>query len=186
MRVAKPTKAETTQHRKSTPRDLLTLADETARVMDRDQAMDLLVTDRFYQAEPQIALFLDSPEAQLRGDAIYGLLGRWLKRDYYDTAVTLLRSDPSWYVRTQAATALAWFGRWSEQEGERDHVVRDLVAALYSEPDDITQGAVYEEVVELLQPDGPDYDPPDPFDRERDVDTALIAPYMTAEATGEE
>ncbi len=173
------------QHHKSSPQDFITLADETADSVDRSIAMDLLVSDRFYEIEPQIAAALSHPEGHLRGDAIYNLLARWQKRDYYDDAVTLLRSDPDAAARRQAAAALAAFAGWTGEEQDRDGVLRELVRALYAEQDDIRQGGLYESIRGLLRRnDG--YEAPYPFDRERDVDKALIAPYLTmeGEATG--
>ncbi len=178
MRVAKATKAKTAQHRKSSPQDLVTFPDKGADSVARANAIANLASDGFYLLEPQFAACLSDADPFVRGQAILSLLGLWRLADYFGEAARMLREDPDEYARLDATAALSNFGARGTDE-ERVAALREMVRALYSEgPADEDQGDLYGYIVRLLRPASDWTNQPYPFDRERDVDKTLIAPYL--------
>lgn len=160
---------------KSSPQDDSTLGDESADVVSRVSALSRLASDKRFGLEPQIAGLLHHPEPMLRAEAIFVLLARWNKAAYLPQALQMLRRDPDWSVRTQAASSLTWFARNNPEEKER--LLQELTARLMQDEDVSVQQVCYEQILEILAPnDHPEV--PDFFDRERDVDREILRPYL--------
>jgi hypothetical protein len=166
------------QRYKSSPDDDRLIQDENARPLDRAAAMTRLRFDKLYHFEPFFASLLDHAAYVLRGEAIKTLLGMWKRSEYLDAAIQLLRSDPEWETRTDAAFAMTMaLGQGVIKGSERERVIEELAQALMRDEDDIAQSRYYELLLEILAPERkgavPDY-----FNRERDVDWQLLKPYL--------
>ncbi len=164
------------QHRKSSPQDLVTFADTGADPVARANAIANLTSDGFRDLEPQFAACLSDPDPSVRGQAVQSLLGFWHLAGYFGEAARILREDPMGSARDDAFDALAMSAQFGTQ-ADFDATLPELVRALLRAEGANRQGDFYERIVGLLRPDA-GYEAPYPFDWERDVDQALIAPYL--------
>jgi HEAT repeat protein len=168
------------------PEDLAVFADRTADPILRERALSRLAhweKGKYDHLEPEIAKLLDDPDPGIRGAALRTLLYAWQRAAYFDRAMKMLLSqpDPAYSVRSDAAFSLGGFAQLTGQR--RDEAIRALVRALRSDEDWSVQAACYEALLELVAPDRSRH-LPDEFDRDRDVDWALLAPYSTEEEHG--
>lgn len=169
-----PVKGKTRmKRRKSTPADDALVTDETASPGKRAAALTNIGVDQLVQFEPQVAALLNHPEYQLRGKAIRVLVGLWSLDRYLEAALRLLQRDPEWPVRVDAAIALGMFVKFANRD--RDRVLRELTVCLMRDEEWAVQKRCYEELMDLLGRSS--LDVPNMFERERDVDLTLIAPY---------
>jgi hypothetical protein len=122
-----------------------------------------------------------SADAARRAQAL-SRLSHWEKGkfDHLEPTIAalleLLQVRDEWSVaRTDAAFALGQFVRFTGKE--RDRIIRALVKALQNDPDSAVQASCYEQLLQLLAPqrEAPEIDD---FDRARDVDWALLQPYV--------
>lgn len=93
---------------KATPEHERLLAHEAADPSERARAVSLLAADGRRDLEPVLAALLRDQAALVRSEAVLVLVGRWHLSVYVDDALTMLRVDPSWTVRSDAAVALTW------------------------------------------------------------------------------
>jgi hypothetical protein len=164
-----------------TPDDLSALTDKNAEPAQRVRALSRLAhweRGKYDHMEPTIASLLDDSNPMVRGAAIKTLVAGWQRGRYVDRAIAMLltiREDEWSNERSDAGFALAQFAQITGKESDR--IIRALIQALRTDPDDLVQQSCYKEILGLLAPDraAPDgYE----FDRERDVDWDLLKPYL--------
>lgn len=161
---------------KARAEDVATLRDGDADTGDRVAALSRLASDRRLDLEREVRDLLDDPEARLRAEAAWILVGRWWRAEHVDAIAGLLRDDPSPHARAGAAAALSAF---VQRTGlGRDGIVRELVAALRTDDDTITRRAIYEDLLRILAPGRDSVAVPTDFDPARDVDWELLEPYV--------
>ena len=166
--------------KKVTPEDLAALTDSNADPADRVRALSRLghwEKGKYDKLESTIASLLKDESSAVRGAAINTLLGSWHREKYLDAAIRLLLEDrdEDWTCRADAAFALGQFSLRTNKERER--ILTALLAALKQDPEWPVQRRSYEEILRLI---APDREAPDggEFDRDRDVDRALLAPLL--------
>jgi HEAT repeat protein len=120
---------------KATPESVRLLTDVTADPADRASAVSLLAADRRYDLERVLAALLRDDAALVRSQAILVLVGRWHRTAYIDDAIALLRSDPSWHVRSDAATALSWLALDTGEPEPRATALAALGRCVAEDPD---------------------------------------------------
>jgi HEAT repeat protein len=148
--------------KKVTPEDLAALTGSNADPADRVRALSRLghwEKGKYDKLEPTIASLLKDESSAVRGAAINTLLGSWHREKYLDAAIRLLLEDRD------------------EDYRERERVLTALLAALKQDPEWPVQRRSYEEILRLIAPDRVAPDGGE-FDRDRDVDWALLAPLL--------
>jgi hypothetical protein len=92
----------------------------------------------------------------------------------------MLRTEPEWEARPQAALALKSFVLYSNicTGMQRERIIQELVQALTTDDNEYVQSRCYESLVEILAPERKPITLPDYFDRNRDVDWNLLKPYL--------
>jgi hypothetical protein len=169
-----------TERYKSTPQDDIIARDESADPIDRESAIGKLTVDRLYEFEPLFAELLNHPSHYLRGKCVYSLVGFWNRVEYLERALEMLRTEPEWEARQDAAHALTSFVLYSKicTPVQRERIILELVRALTADEDEFVQKACYEDLIEILAPERKLIQLPDYFDRNRDVDWNLLKPYL--------
>lgn len=166
-----------TNRRKSTPEDDRLVRDDRADWGDRMSAIHNVAVDHLVYLEADIAKLLDHESDGLRATAILALVMHWNLERYVPRALELLRDDPEATVRMHAAVALGSYA--SGDARARPDLLRALALALQS---DVHAGVARKAYVAMLRSLAPDLKtttiPTVDFDRTRDVDRALIAPYL--------
>lgn len=168
------------KRRKSEPGDEQLIYDETINVGERASAIFRLAVDGYREMQPLLISLLTHKEEMLRGEAINTLLNGWGLAKYLDIALNMLINDPSYRVRSDAASALGGFALTTE-EGDKckELIIQKLVDQLIKEESPFTRATCYEEIVRLL---GVkmflDAELSDDFSLERDVDWELLKPYL--------
>lgn len=164
------------QRFKSSPADDLLVRDKTARPVDRTSAITRLVFDGFNDIEPLLADMLKDDSYLLRAQAVKALIGSWGRSEYLNDAKRLLRSDPEWLVRSDAAFALSQYAQ--KHREQQQYIAEELARQLVQDGDSEVQKNCYQELLRLLAPDRDWLSVPDYFNRERDVDWGLLKPYL--------
>lgn len=175
------------RRRKAQASDPATLRDETAPPVERAAALSRLVSDQRREFERDIARLLTHPEPLLRGKAIIALAGRWNIRDYLSLAHRLLREDPDWLVRSNAACALSLYASPGQaDEQERAAILRALAQSVQSDDDTRVKEAAYTAILDILgRPAAEHFYDVREFDPQRDVNWSLLAPYLGTAASEE-
>lgn len=160
-----------------TEADLRALTDANADPVDREAALRHLAhweKGKYDHLEPAIAALLRDHTAVVRGAAVKAIVGSWHRAAYVAAAAAMLQGDADWSVRADAAFALGSFARFTGQQ--RDEILRALAQAVRQDDDGSVQAASYEQVLALLGR-AVTWEP-DAFDQGRDVDWALLEPYL--------
>jgi hypothetical protein len=121
---------------KATPEQVRLLADETADAADRAAAVALIAADGRRDLEPVLAALLRDEAALVRSQAVLVLVGRWHLDAYVEDAVTMLRVDPVWHVRSDAALALTWRAVDTGDRAARDIARAALMRCADEDADD--------------------------------------------------
>lgn len=165
-----------------TPDDLRALSDSRADPSARARALSRLAyweKGKYDHLEGAVAALLDDESPFLRGEAAKTLLAGWKREKYVDRVSKFLLEDRSedWVGRVDSAFALGQFAIYTGKR--KEDVARVLVRALKNDPDVAVQTRSYEQLLRLLAPDRdvPSFDEYE-FDRQKDVDWALLAPYV--------
>jgi len=156
------------------------IADESAGPDERARSLFRLAyweIGDYDHLESAIAALLNHRSAMLRGAALKTLLAGWRRAQYIDDAINILRydNDLDWCARADAAFSLAAFTLHTGQQRER--IVRELVRTLQRDEAWAVQEASYEQLLKILAPSR-DIHFSGQFDRDRDVDWALLGPYL--------
>jgi hypothetical protein len=141
-------------------------------------AIDNVGYDRLLEHEPLIAKYV-AAGCPVRGDALKTLIGRWGLPKYLPVAFDALRRDPSEVICGEVITALYLYAKCCDDH--REEILREIAVAAVSDHD--VAASAYQTFLELVAPerdrdfmDELDFE----FDKDRDVDWQLIAPYLPA------
>lgn len=162
------------QRRKSTPADDIMLTDADADPVERSSAVARLVSDGFDYFKPVIVNLLGHPHFILRSEAIKVLLSAWKLPEYVDDAVRMLRTDPEWSVRADAAFSLSWFTQYTGQQ--KDKIVKELLLGLLQDDDWAVQKSCYKNLLKVLGAKTKITDKK--FNRDKNVDWEMLTPYL--------
>lgn len=168
---------------KSTPADWGLLHDESAPVADRASVLSHLCADGHMVKLLGVAeAWLTHREPLLRHEGLKVLLLRHGSVAHLPHAFRALHDDPKWWVRDGAADLLV--GDWILGPQTGDEIVRHLVQQLEVDEDEDAQMGIYEALLKALIPRRADRpklpSDADKWDRARDVDWALLAPWASA------
>lgn len=170
---------------KSTPGDWQLLDDENAPVHERASAMTNLCADGHSERLVRHAeawLTHEKPLLRMTGAKLL-LLWRG-STEHLPVAFEMLHADPSWWVRPGVADLLIGRSIFNPQTG--DEIMCHLVQQLEAEQDDDVQLRIYEVLLRALFPQRADRpkvpSDADRWDRQRDVDWALLAPWRDSAA----
>jgi hypothetical protein len=154
------------------------LLDPNEDPIDRANAITCLESDGVVKHENIIVSFLDNPSPELRAAAIKILL-RWGRFEYTELAIDWLKHDHDEHVRGTMTSALAYVAHVGQHF---DAIARALVFALENDNDRDVARRAYEAARVIIVPEdwfATKIDV-DTFDRRRDVDWNLLAPYRTS------
>lgn len=158
------------------PDDLRALSDRDADPADRQRALSRLAhweVGKYAHLETTIVSLLDDEDAMVRG-AAYKTLLAWKLDQYLTRAADALKNDTESDVRQDVAFALARYAVATRKDVPR--ILGWLVDALDIDEDVYVQREIYEGILKILAPDR-DAPETENFDRVRDVDWKLLAPY---------
>lgn len=170
---------------KSTPADWDRLDDEAAPVHERSIAMVNLCADG-YSAKlvPHAEAWLEHASPLLRESGVKLLLLWRSSTAHVPVILKMLHTDPSWWVRPAIARLLV--GDWILGAENRDEILGHLVRQLEVDEDEDAQMGIYGALLEALIPKVADRPklPSDArgWDRDRDVDWSLLAPWRASNA----
>jgi HEAT repeat protein len=167
---------------KHLPGDEQLIHDESADVVERASAFSRLASDGVRSIRPVAVEWLAHEDPLLRGEAIGKLITYWEEDADVEAGLLMLAGDPAWDVRSSAAYSLGSYLFRSEALENREpkhkrRILAALIRQLETDPDDFVQAACYEALVRALVPGGASPTLSDPFDREREVDWDLLAPW---------
>jgi hypothetical protein len=153
------------------------LLDPDARPADRANAITCMRSDEIVRHEELIVSFLDHVSPHLRSAAL-DILVTWGRYEYVPLALQRLASDEDEIVRGQMTMTLATaahFGR------DFDLIARALVSAVERDPDRDVARRAYKAARVILVPEDwfATRIDEEAFDRTKDVDWTLLAPYRT-------
>lgn len=168
---------------KTRPNDVELLKNEGGDIVDRIAALMRIASDHLYEHEDYIKTLLYHPSDHMRGEAGTVLLGLWEKAEYLPIVISQLGGDVSVIARTSAADALGLYATpaytWQPPQKERKICINALVAGLQNDPDPFVQKACYRNLIIALRPKNLDeFDLPDYFDRQRDVNWDFLKDYL--------
>jgi hypothetical protein len=157
----------------SLPGDEALLGDEAAPVEARVAALQRLAADRRYELEEAVRNLVVHPDPALRGAAMLELCRTWRRWEKTEDCWDMLHHDPGWQARASAAGATAAFvvGAGVFRQSHLQHLARAVV----EDDDPRVQRAAWVQVLAILGDNRP---VPEDFDPSRDVDLALIEPYL--------
>lgn len=165
--------------KKSRPEDELIILDEKIDQVDRASAASRLASDGFEQLiTPVLEGWLNNSHYILRGKAIRLLLGWRGEEKYIKKAVELLRKDPEWEVRCDAASSLTSSVIYFDKDEKRkDFVIKELLISLLNDQSEAVQQRVYEYIYKLVTKKSlfvESYR----FNRNNGTDWQLLKPYL--------
>ena len=175
-----------TFRKKQHPGDLQLIRDESGNVADRASALYRLAIDclRFGDNDREMLVaftkeWLSHREPMLRAEAVTLLLRVWELDDQLWVVIDRLHNDEDPSVRSNAALSLSFY--LENTQTHRALILSTLVKRLECDEDDIVQGSCYLELLKHLAPELADDEIPFDFDRMRDVDWELLAPWRGQE-----
>jgi hypothetical protein len=154
------------------------LLDSGEDPVNRANAITCMQSDGIVRHEDLIVSFIDHESPDLRAAAIKILL-RWGRFGYLQMALDWLKRDPDEHVRGVMTSAVAYVAHVGQHF---DLIARALVEAVERDPDiDVARDAYVAARVIIVPEDwfATKIDV-DTFDRRRDVDWNLLAPYRTS------
>jgi hypothetical protein len=136
---------------KATPEHVRLLAEESADPADRATAVSLVAADDRRDLEPVLAALLRDEAALVRSQAVLVLVGRWHLDAYVDDALTMLRVDPVWHVRSDAAVALMWRALDTGEPAARATAEAALTRCAADDPDESVRDRCRRALQELAE-----------------------------------
>jgi hypothetical protein len=151
------------------------LLDPNEDPVNRANAIACMQADGVVRHEELIASFVDHQSPHLRSAAIKMLL-RWDRFGYLPLALDLLKNDPERVVRGTMTQAIAYVAHVGQHF---DEIARALVAAIENDPDPGVARYAYQAARVIIVPENwlDTRVNDENFDRQRDVDWNLLAPY---------
>lgn len=168
------------RHTKASPRDWVCLVDEQAAPDERASSMLKLCADgHLEKLVPVAEEWLRHHQPLLRHKAMQVLMIWQESARHLPKVFEKLHHDPTWWVRAGAASLLV--GDWILRDDNRDEILSHLVHQLEVDDDEDAQMAIYEDLLKAIIPDRsqrPELpDEAHGWDRARDVDWSLLAPW---------
>jgi hypothetical protein len=168
MRRRKSTAAQEEMIRSATTADLGNSGELTAAILD-------VGLDYQFHLAPDIGRLVRHESSLVRGQAARIVL-YWAIEEEVPAALSMLASDPCWDARSDAAFGLGTFLHVTGRRDER--ILRALARAFETDPEEYVVTEAYGAMVWCLSGQPPAFSP-DTLDRDRDVDWALIGPYLS-------